>query len=458
MQLDSYVVACDLARLVKGAGGRAIAVGGWVRDQFLALESKDIDIEVFGLAPSRLEKLLRSTFRVSAVGRAFGVLKVWTPGLDDAIDVSVPRREHKTGSGHKGFEIDADPMMSFKEASRRRDLTINAMGIDLVTRELLDPSGGYKDLQSRLLRAVDPTTFVEDPLRVLRVAQFAARLLFRPVPELVELCRGLDLLELPRERLYEELRKLLIKGKKPAVGFQFLRRAGQLRIFPELELLADLPQDPKWHPEGCVFTHTMLSINAAAADRIGHDEEDFIVALAVLCHDFGKPSTTKFEDGHWRAIGHCQAGEEPTRSFLARVANQPRLVNAVVPLVVEHLAPAQLFEAQAGAPAIRRLARRVNIHRLVRVARADHLGRATKESMRRKFPAGDWLLARARDLEVQHHAPPPILLGRHLIQQGLKPGPHLGELLRRAYEAQTDGQVTNVEEGLEFLGLLPRDT
>ena len=444
-----------ISRGVELAGGRALAVGGWVRDRLLGLPSADLDLEVYGLEPPVLERLLRARFTVLSDGRAFGILKVPLPGLSRPIDVALPRRELKSGPGHKGFVVQVDPHMSPRQAASRRDLTVSAMALDLLSGELVDPYDGFRDLERRRLRAVDPSRFAEDPLRVLRAAGLAARFRFRPDPVLLELCARPDLAELPRERVFAELRKVLLLGVRPSLAFEMLRRTGQLRHLPELAALEGVPQEADWHPEGSVYNHTLLALNAAAAARVGDAREDLVVALAVLCHDLGKPATTEVRGDRVRSIGHDQAGEAPTRSLLARLTGETRLVEDVVPLVLEHLRPAQMFAAGAGDAAIRRLAGRVSIRRLVRVARADHLGRATADAAARRFPAGDWLMARATALKVESAQQAPLLLGRHLLDLGLKPGPELGGLLRRAYEAQLDGRVSNTEEALRFLGLGP---
>jgi tRNA nucleotidyltransferase (CCA-adding enzyme) len=442
-----------ISRLVEEAGGRALAVGGWVRDKLLGLDSKDLDLEIYGLEPELLERLLRTRFRVQTGGLAYGILKVPLPGLRRPIDVALPRRELKSGRGHKGFVVQLDPSMSFREAASRRDVTVSAMALDLLSGGLLDPFGGARDLERRVLRAVDPRRFPEDPLRVLRAASLAGRFRLKPDAELLELCGKPDLSELARERLFEPLHKVLLTGVKPSLTFELLRRAGQLDHFPELDALVGVPQEPEWHPEGSVYNHTLLALNATAAERTGEEHEDLVVALAVLCHDLGKSAATTVEDGRVRSIGHDQAGEAPTRKLLARLTGESRLVEQVVPLVLEHLRPGQLYEANAGDAAVRRLAARVPIHRLVRVARADQFGRATIEAVERRFPAGDWLLDRARALQVDRAPLEPVLLGRHLIACGLAPGPAFRDLLQRAYEAQLEGRISTAEEALELLGL-----
>ncbi|MEM1180308.1 MAG: HD domain-containing protein [Acidobacteriota bacterium] len=434
---------------VAAAGGRALVVGGSVRDALLGSPVDDLDLEVFGLGADRLQGVLSERFELDAVGRSFGVLKV----KHLAIDVSLPRRESKRGTGHKGFVVDGDPHMGLEEAASRRDFTINAMAYDPRTGELLDPWGGRRDLDAHILRHVSHK-FAEDPLRVLRGMQMAARFELKAAPETLALASTMGLEGLAAERIFGEWRKLIVRGRRPSLGLDFLRQSGWTRYFPELVAMVHCPQDPEWHPEGDVWTHTLHVLDAFADERIGDDWEDLVVGFACLCHDIAKPTTTHFERGRWRSPGHEEAGDEPTRTFLARLNAMDRLVEAVVPLVREHLKPFMLHHAEASAAAIRRLARRVKrIDRLVRVARADHRGRPPLPWD--GFPAGQWLLSQAEALALEAQAPKPIVLGRHLIDLGLSPGKAFGPLLDACFEAQLDGAFEDIEGGLSFTrGLL----
>jgi tRNA nucleotidyltransferase (CCA-adding enzyme) len=438
----------EICRAVADRGGRAHLVGGCVRDALLGLPVHDFDLEVFGLEPDALEALLRERFEVDLVGEAFGVLKV--RGLP--IDVALPRRESKSGRGHRAFHVHSDPGMGFADAAARRDFTINAIAWEPLRGELVDPFGGASDLRARRLRHTSPR-FVEDPLRVLRGMQLAARFELEPAAETVALSRTIDLEGLAVERIFEEWRKLLLLGRRPSLGLGFLRAAGWVRFFPELERTIGCPQDPRWHPEGCVFRHTLHVLDAFALDRTGDAADDLVVGLACLCHDLGKPPTTRWSDRRWRSLGHEAAGEGPSRRLLQRLGAPQRLADEVVPLVLEHLKPEQLFQARAGDAAVRRLASRVGrIDRLVRVARADARGRPPLEGA--GTGAAEWLLARARALEVEAGAPKPLVLGRHLLAAGLAPGPHFRALLDRCFEAQLDGRFHDTAGGVRFLASL----
>ncbi len=447
-------VALRLCWRVREAGGTAYMVGGSVRDALLGRSVVEVDLEVFGLEAGPLRRLLSSEHRLDEVGVSFGVLKL----RDFPIDVSLPRRESKTGRGHRGFEVAADPFMTLEEAARRRDFRINAILYDPLLEELFDPLGGVGDLEARILRH-SSDRFVEDPLRVLRGMQFVARYELTAAPETLELCASLDPDDLARERIFEEWKKLLLLGERISLGLAFLRDADWLQHFPELEALVDCPQDPEWHPEGDVWVHTLLVMDAFAAHRLGDDREDLVVGLACLCHDLGKPATTVESDGRIRSRGHEAAGESPTRSLLGGFTSQESLIEEVVRLVQHHLKPRQLFEAKSGDGAVRRLARRVGrIDRLARVARADSRGRSRPQERREDDPSADWLEARAAALDLVARTPKPLILGRHLVERGLSPGPDFGPLLERCFEAQLDGAFGILDEGLLFLDKILRPT
>lgn len=438
-------VTGTLCRAVRDEGGVAHLVGGCVRDAALGRPITDVDIEVFGLPVERLEALLGTIVGFSLVGASFGVFKVH--GLP--IDVSVPRRERKIGQGHRAFEIDANPDLDPAEAAARRDFTVNAIAWNPLTGDVVDPYDGLGDLDRGVLRHTSHQ-FAEDPLRVLRGMQFVARFALRPDPATVRLCRTIEPEGLAAERLYDEWRKLLVQGVQIGAGLRFLADTGWVRHTPELDALRGCPQDPEWHPEGDVWVHTGHVMDRFAEDRLGDEWEDLVVGFACLCHDLGKPATTAWADGRWRSPGHEEAGLEPTRAFLARLTNQHRLAEEVLPLVADHLKPDQLFQQGAGASAVRRLARRVGrLDRLLRVARADRDGRPP--SPRDDFPAAQWLVRTAEELAVLDAPPQPLVLGRHLIELGLRPGPAFRPLLEECFEAQLDGRITSVEEGLALV-------
>ena len=442
-ELSSLAVA--LAKEIKIAGGRLLLVGGSVRDLYLGSSSSEIDCEVQGLSIDQLKSTLSKNYTCHEVGKAFGVLKL----RNLPAELSLPRTEIKTGSGHKGFSVNIDPDLPFSRSVQRRDFTINAIGLDPLTNELFDPTGGITDIEKCLLRHIGPA-FSEDPLRVLRAMQFIARFNLKPHSETLSLCKGISMENLPSERLFEEWKKLLIKGNNLSAGLNFLKDCNWLKYFPELHALVGCEQEPEWHPEGDVWVHTLHCMDAFARERTGNEWEDLVVGFAVLCHDLGKPMTTVIgEDGRIRSPLHEPRGEQPTRTFLSRLSNQVELHEQVVPLVRRHLTPRTFYKDQASDGAIRRLANKVKrIDRLVRVAAADIAGRPPRND---EFPEGPWLLKRAEELKVKDSVPKPIILGRHLIQKGMKPGADFGPILKKCFEAQLDGTFDDLISGLDFL-------
>ncbi len=438
----------DIAVAVKSAGGRAMMVGGSVRDLLLGAKAiKDVDLEVFSLAPDKLMRIIAAKYDFDKCGVSFGVLKI----RNFPIDVSLPRRETKRGEGHRAFLVDSDPSLSVKEAAERRDFTINAMYYDPVAGDFADPYGGVGDLRRGVLRHVS-AKFAEDPLRVLRAMQFVARFELDVAPETVAICREMQIEDLPAERLFSEWEKLLVQGVGIARGLEFLRACTWVRYFPELSALIGCRQDPQWHPEGDVWEHTKLCLDAFARRRTGNRQEDLIVGLAVLCHDFGKPSTTRFDKkaGRLRSLGHDESGVGPTISFLRRLTCEERLLRDVPPLVQCHMQPYALWKAKAGDSAIRRLAARVGrIDRLLRVARADQEGRGGWQERE-----GDdelrYLSDAAERLRVADSAPKPILMGRHLIALGYRPSPRFQRWLAAAFEAQLDGAFADLDGALDY--------
>jgi tRNA nucleotidyltransferase (CCA-adding enzyme) len=438
--------ARKIALAVREAGGRALVVGGWVRDQLLGLAPKDIDLEVYGISAAALRSLLERLGRVETIGESFTVYKLGT------IDVSLPRRESKVGRGHRGFLVEGDPAMSVDDASRRRDFTINAISWDPLTGEYLDPCGGRVDLDARVLRVVDPTTFADDSLRVLRAMQFVARFELTVTPDTMAICRAIPLDDLPPERIWGEFEKLLLLPARPSLGFAFAREAGILpHLLPEMAALIGCEQEPEWHPEGDVWVHTLMVIDQARAriDDLPRWARTAMM-LGAVCHDFGKPATTAFFDGRTRSYNHEEAGVAPTRALLDRLN-----VNAidgfdvraqVVGLTAHHLKPGAWYKVrdEVGDGAFRRLAQKVDLELLTRLAAADCVGRTGEFDC----TAMTWFVERARTLGVEHEAPKPLLLGRHLLALGLRPGPQIGIILRQVYERQLDGGITTTEEAV----------
>jgi tRNA nucleotidyltransferase (CCA-adding enzyme) len=444
MSLDRAVA---IAQSIRTAGGRALIVGGWVRDRLLGLPSTNVDIEVFGVPADELQTILESFGRVEAVGASFQVYKV------EGVDVSLPRRDSKSGRGHRGFAVTGDPTMTIEEAARRRDFTINAISWDPLTDEYLDPFHGRDDLARRLLRVVDPSTFPEDSLRVLRAVQFVARFTLAIDPATRNLCRTIALDDLPAERIWGEIEKLLLAASRPSIG---LALALDLRVieqlFPELLALVGCEQEPEWHPEGDVWVHTLQVVDQARTriDDLPRPQQ-ITIMLGALAHDLGKPRTTAFIDGRIRSIDHEEQGVAPATTFLDRLnvhtIDGYDVRHQVLGLTAQHLKPGMWFKVrdQVGDGAFRRLAQKVDLELLARLAKSDCLGRSPGTF---NCEAMDWFLERARTLGVEHRPPGPILLGRHLLELGMRPGPAMGEILKAVYEQQLDGKVSDLASAI----------
>ncbi len=437
------------ARAVREAGGRAWLVGGCVRDKILGVPQKDFDLEIYGLSPEKIGEILSKKFRVESVGKSFGV---WIlKGLN--VDVSAPRKERKSSPGHRGFDVECDPFLPPEKACSRRDFTMNALLEDPLSGEILDPLNGAADLRAGILRHCSER-FLEDPLRVLRAAQFCARFDLDAAPETVEICSRTPFENLPGERVYEEWKKLVLKGVRISKGLFFLRDCGWLKFFPPLYAALGCPQDPQWHPEGDVFTHTALCMDAFARERTGDEKEDLAVGFAVLCHDLGKPlCTVRDADGRIRSPRHDILGVKPAREFLESMTREKSLIAAVLPLVERHMAILDLWRSGAGDSAIRRLAKKAGrIDRLARVDDADRRGRGGEDPG--PSPQGLWILERAAALSVKDRAPVPLLMGRHLLKRGIPPGPEYGGILAEAYRAQLDGEFSDLDGAVVFLNKL----
>jgi tRNA nucleotidyltransferase (CCA-adding enzyme) len=463
-------IILKLAQDIRIAGGRALLVGGCVRDMSLGIEPKDYDLEIYGIQPEILRSIAEKHGNVIDVGRAFGILKlqVATPspyegeGRGEAlalIDLGIPRRDSKIDSGHNGFDVHVDPAMTPVEAARRRDFTINAMMMDPLTHEFIDPFNGRGDLETKILRMVDADQFGDDPLRVLRGLQFAARFELSVDPESMNVMKATvpRLTELSPERLHDEWRKLLVLPTKPSIGLQLGFDLGVYHVLhPELPPLKDTPQNPAWHPEGDVWIHTMMVVDEAAKiirREVRDDESAFMVMLGALVHDFGKPSVTRMIDGVWRSIGHEEAGESPARSFLKSICVSAEMTEKIVGIVKDHLKPTKYYTDDGirgksiSDGAIRKLAARIapaTIDELLLVAEADYFGRGlpaaehNERGARRPYSEREWLLGRATALQVLAGPAPHAVSGEELMALGIAPGPLMGELIREADRLRDD--------------------
>ncbi len=426
-----------IAELVDNAGGRTFFVGGFVRDKLLQCgDSKDVDIEVHGIEPETLRGILEELGTPLSYGESFGIYSL--QGYD--IDIAMPRSERATGRGHRDFEVFVDPWIGTREAARRRDFTINSMMEDVLTGEIVDEFGGMGDLRDGVLRCVDPVTFVEDPLRVLRGAQFAARFNLGIEEETLELCRGIDLGTLPKERIEGELKKALLSSEKPSIFFESLREMDQLGIwFLELEALIGLEQDPIFHPEGDVWVHTMEVVDRAAKLRESASDAYSFMLLA-LTHDLGKSVTTEVIKGRIHAYEHESAGLPVVEAFLDRIVSGNEVKKYVMNMVPLHMRPNIAAYSKPSMKSTNRMFDAAAAPKdLIWFAMADKPVVSGTE----KF-SGDSEFLFERLAEYERTMAKPFVAGRDLVDAGLEPGEYFSEVLEFAHKLRLAG----IDKGL----------
>ncbi|MDD3054709.1 MAG: HD domain-containing protein [Aliarcobacter sp.] len=434
----------EILKDLQKIGATPILVGGCVRDYFLNIPVKDYDVEIFGIdCIQTIEKSLQKFGSIKLVGKSFGVLTLRVNKYD--FDFALPRTETKIGLSHQDFEVITNASLSFKEAAIRRDFTINAIGYDFFKEEFLDPFDGIEDLKTKTIKHINDKTFIEDSLRVYRAVAFASRFDFKIEEKTKELCKQIvlknELEYLPKERIYEEFKKLFLKSSKPSIAFELMRELGVLKYFSELELLIDCIQEAEYHPEGDVWVHTMMALDEMArilkGEKIKDEYKKLYLFYATLCHDFGKPFCTKEINGKITSHKHENLGIEPTISFLSKLTNEKKFIEIVCSLVKNHLAPFQLYKTESSLKAVKRLSLKVNIEDLCLVCLADCLGRTIKD--KEKCPeATSWLLAKAKELDIHNEPIKPIIQGRDLIKLGFKPSNKFKEILEFAFDLQLD--------------------
>ena len=429
---QDLALARALAMKVKDAGGRAMFVGGFVRDGLTGVDCKDIDVEVYGVEPRELRAILAELGEVVEKGASFGVY-----GLAHSnIDVAMPRKERRVGDRHTDFDVSVDPQLSFEAASMRRDFTINAMMRDVLTGELVDLWGGEADLKARRIRHVNDKTFPEDALRVFRAAQFAARLEAAIAPETVKLCASMDVTRLSVERVFDELCKALLKAKKPSVFFRALREMGHLEeYFPEVAACIGVQQNPAYHPEGDVFEHTMLVLDCAAELR-ERARWPLGFMVAALVHDLGKPICTEVQaDGKITSYGHEVKGLPVCEAQLRRLTNQGKLIEYAKNMMWLHMRPNVLAHCRSKKKKTRQLFDlSVCPEDLILLSRADASGKLDAP-----YDEGNEAFLRERLEDYRALMARPMVTGKDLLAAGFKPGPEMGKWLERARQLQFAG-------------------
>ena len=440
MEDKNIRMARALAEAVAAEGGRSYYVGGYVRDRLLGLDNKDIDIEVHGIPVESLERILDSLGERLSMGASFGIM-----GLRHyALDIAMPRSETATGRGHKDFAVYVDPFLGPEKAARRRDFTMNALMEDVLTGEILDFFGGREDMRRGILRHVDGNSFGEDPLRVLRAAQFAARFGLRLAEQTRALSAKMDLAALPGERVMGELEKALSKAETPSVFFELLRQMGQLsQWFPELEALIDVRQNPAFHPEGDVWRHTMQTLDEAAKLR-AKTQRPIWFLLAALCHDLGKAVATEEYNGVLHAYKHEKLGLPLAQTFLRRLTRETGLTEYVLNMTQLHMRPNSLAGSSAGVKSYMKMFDlSVCPGDLLLLAEADHMGcrgpEEDREAMKRAYaPARNSLREMLALYEARMREP--YLMGRDLIEAGIAPGPQFAAVLRETHKLRLAGR------------------
>ncbi|MDQ6989279.1 MAG: tRNA nucleotidyltransferase [Mariprofundaceae bacterium] len=439
----------QMCQSIAQAGGEAWLVGGCVRDLTLGLTPHDWDVEVYQLEPEKLWSTLSNLGHVEHVGKHFGVCKLWLKGLE--VDVALPRTEKKTGVGHCAFAVTPDPWISPEQASLRRDFSINALMVNPLEQQLLDFHHGLEDLKQKTLRHVSPA-FVEDPLRPLRAMQFAARFQLTLSQETRKMCASLlsEASSLPASRIWQEWLKWA-KADTPSYGLQALKDSTWLSLYPELTALMGCPQDDYWHPEGDVWVHTCLVVDAAAKLKGQRDlsqEQQIQLVFAALCHDLGKPSTTLSNaEGKICSPAHAMAGKTPATSLLRRIAAPKSFKTILLPLVQEHITH---LHGKASKRAVSRLAHRLqpaSIELWEVLTEADASGRTPAPASR---PALPWL-DKAISLKIQQRQSPALLTGKMLIDAGLTPCADFKHILNAAYQAQLDDEIYDESSALLWL-------
>lgn len=437
-----------ILKAIQESGGQPFLIGGAVRDGLLGLDSKDRDFEVFAMSADSLAEILAPFGRVDLVGKSFGVIKLWSEATD--FDFTLPRRENKSGKGHKGFMVEVDETMTPREAASRRDFTWNSLAQNPFTKEIVDFFGGQQDLEARILRHTSDA-FAEDPLRVLRGMQFAGRFNMTVCLETAKLCKSLinEFEDLPTERVWVEWEKWASRSKVPSRGLEFLDATDWLELFPELQAIRNTLQDSQHHPEGDVWNHTLEVVDAAT--RIGdrgelNKEDRMVLVFAALCHDFGKSTTTESENGRITSKGHSKESAKFAESFLVSIGAPSWLIEKVKPLVREHMVLTNAITEKS----VRRLANRLQpatITELLQVIESDQNGRG---SMPKGLGENGHKLAElARQQAVENGKPRALLMGRHLLEM-MSPGPQMGQLLKAAFEAQLDGAFSNLDGAMSW--------
>ena len=449
--MNDMETAVRLAELTAEKGGTAYFVGGCVRDKIMGRECKDIDIEVHGVSKSDLEHILDALGQRMEIGASFGIYGIKGRGLD----IALPRTERAKGRGHRDFDVTLDPFIGTEKAAMRRDFTINALMENILTGEITDHFGGINDIENKIIRHVNDITFPEDPLRVLRAAQFASRFGFEVSEETVSLCRNIDISTLSKERIETELMKALLKADRPSVFFEVLRKMDQLSVwFPETEKLTGVPQHKIYHMEGDVWNHTMMVLDEAAKyrEKVSYP---YGFMMTALVHDYGKIICTEEKNGIFHAYGHETKGIPVIREFLRRITGEKRLIRYVLNMTELHMKPNALAVAGASIKSTNKMFdNSVCPSDLIYFAKADNSGRITESPYDFK---GEFLQERLNAYEIIMAKP--HVTGKDLIDSGFAADKNFSEILSYAHKLRLAGidKESALKQTISYAGKLMRN-
>lgn len=458
---------------IRHFGKDVYAVGGYVRDLLINPDMEDADNVDLLITHHSLENIvetLQSFGKIDLVGKSFGIIKFVLE--DRTYDIALPRTDSPKQTsirGHKDFVIMADPDIPIEKDLERRDFRCNSISLRLYDNNMFDPFEGKKDIKKKIIRRTNPDSFPEDPLRVLRAARFASVLGFSIDPEIYVASKDIDLSGLSIERINEELFRILLESPKPSIGLEELFKLSALRqIIPELYRLSLSIQDSIFHPEKdsfghhTVWQHTKITVDQAkrlvSIFKID-SEKELALLLAALFHDVGKAATARWEYKRGRMAitnyGHDITSANITKEVFDRhkihSLRGQNLRKTVLSLIKTHHRASELWQNRESVTkkAFNRLAADVygEIELVALLDAADRAGRDEKP-IQGMDQEGQWLLKKFEELNVSKSTIQPLILGRDLIDLGIKPGPGMGIILKKLYQHQLDNDFETLAKGL----------
>ena len=449
----------NMVQDIETQGYRAYIVGGSVRDALMGYEPKDLDVEVYGCDYESLIDILSKYGKPNTVGKNFGVIKLVDSEGND-YDFSLPRRDSKvtdnTDTSGRGFEVKVDPNISPAEAGARRDFSMNALVYDPLKGEIYDYFNGVEDINNGILRATSPA-FAEDPLRVLRGMQFAARFDMVVEEETAQMAESLKDSPLVKERLSEEWLKLFTKGAHPSKGLEYLVDTGWIDNYPELRDLIGVQQNEKHHPEGDAFKHTCLVMDASAAlsDDMGLPPEDrAVLVMTAMTHDLGKAQTTvqKELDGEmvWTSPGHADKSVELSQNLLKSIGIKKDMISKVTPLVAYHMDHYN-YDGKNIPKTVRNLSNKLfpaTIEQLSYIMQADKMGKDTTEAL---DDITQEYLDYAKEHDLYSKKVSPIIQGKDIIEvfPNVPRDQNLGTVLGKVNQEYFDNIINTKEEAVD---------